>query len=237
MTNSDDIPRVTRIPGEYVGSPLKGWMPYDPTASKFKWWLKELMLGTVICFTLALETIGFAMSANIGASQGIHSAWILNVVCGIFGGRPALITGFSGASTACFRFFLGKPEDGKTVGEGIEYIYPTVILCGCFMFLFGLCRLAERTMNILSSSVMIGFCCGLAINICKSQFHFYEVCLATLQSLIFTTHARYTMPLFIFHFLRRRSVKSTLPLVRKFANMNLSVEKRLCGWLSLPSPS
>ena len=87
-----------------------------------------------------------------------HDHWILRSFC-----------------KSVFRFFLSTPVDGKTTGEGIEYIYPSVILAGCLMFLFGLMRLGERTMNILGSSVMIGFCCGLAITICKSQFKFYQV--------------------------------------------------------------
>lgn len=174
MIAVEDKVATVRIEVEKVGSPLKGWTPLDPKESKVSWYLREVCLGTVICFTLALESIGFALSAHIDASQGIHSAWILNVICGLFG-RPALIPGFSGASTACFRFFLTAPVDGKTVGEGIEYIYPSVIVCGCLMFIFGLLRLGDRTMNILGSSVMIGFCCGLAINISKSQMHFYEV--------------------------------------------------------------
>jgi len=175
MSPTPDKTAPIRVRGENVGSPLKGWAPMDPTTAKLGWYFKEIMLGLVICFTQTPETIGFALSAHIDPSQGLHSAWILGTMLGIFGGRPGMITGFSGASTSAFRFFLTLPGDGKSTGEGIEYIYPSVILTGCLMFLFGMLRLGERTMNILGSSVMIGFCCGLAITICKSQFHFYEV--------------------------------------------------------------
>jgi MFS superfamily sulfate permease-like transporter len=174
MTSSDK-PASGRIRGQNVGSPLKGWTPLDPNASKFQWYTKEIMLGLVVCFTQTPETIAFALSGHIDPSQGLHSAWILGVICAVFGGRPAMINGYSGASTSVFKTFLPPPEEGKTVGEGIEYIYPTVMLVGSLMILFGALRLGDFTINLIGSSVMIGFSCGLAITICKAQFHFYEV--------------------------------------------------------------
>jgi len=176
MTPSlSDKPIAGRIRGENVGSPFKGWKPLDPTAAKVSWYFKEIMLGLVVCFTQTPVTIAFSLSAYIDPSQGLHSTWILGVICAVFGGRPAMINGFSGSSTTLIKTFLTPPVDGKTVGEGIEYMYPTIILTGCLMLLFGLLRLGDRVINLVGSSVMIGFSCGLAITICKSQFLFYEV--------------------------------------------------------------
>ena len=188
-------PRMTRatekdplIPNsmgiENVGSPIKGWIPRDPSTSIVSWYFKEIMLGLVVCFTQTPETIAFALSAHVDPSQGLHSAWILGVICAIFGGRPAMINGFSGASASAIKTFLPPPVDGKTVGEGIEYIYPSIVVVGLLMIIFGALRLGDVTINLIGSSVMIGFSCGLAITICKAQFHFYEhtVCSSTDRS-------------------------------------------------------
>ena len=75
-----------------------------------------------------------------------------------------MINGFSGASASVFKTFLPAPVDGKTFGEGIEYIYPTVILAGCLMVLFGLLRLGDRTINLVGRSL------GTYINYPRSYF-------------------------------------------------------------------
>lgn len=176
MTYSTEKDRLIQAPTKVVnvGNLLSGWTPIDPTTNIASWYFKEFMLGLVVCFTQTPETIAFALSAHIDPSQGLHSAWILGVICAIFGGRPAMINGFSGASASAIKTFLPPPVDGKTVGEGIEYLYPSIILVGFFMIMFGFFRLGDFTTNLIGSSVMIGFSCGLAIIICKAQFHFYE---------------------------------------------------------------
>jgi SulP family sulfate permease len=177
MTFSSEKDRLIPAHGKVVksvGDQREGWAPLDPDVSLLSWYLKEILLGLVVCFTQTPETIAFSLSAHIDPSQGLHSAWIVGIICAVFGGRPAMINGFSGASASAVKTFIPPPIEGKSIGEDIEYLYPSVILVGCLMIIFGTFRLGDFTVNLIGSSVMIGFSCGLAITICKAQFHFYE---------------------------------------------------------------
>ena len=156
-------PASVRIRGQNVGSPLKGWEPLDPTTAKLTWYFKEIMLGLVICFTQTPETIGFALTAHVDPSQvrfisntnlwkfsiislfinifvctwkGLHSAWILGTILAVFGGRPAMITGFSGASArVCFDSFcphrLTEKRLVKALSTFILPSYSQAALCFC----------------------------------------------------------------------------------------------------------
>ena len=100
--SADTKPASVRIRGEHVGSPLKGWEPLDPTAAKLSWYIKEIILGLVICFTQTPETIAFALTAHIDPSQVRFISSPMRVVAYVFI-RSAL---FMPSSHALVRVFI-----------------------------------------------------------------------------------------------------------------------------------
>jgi SulP family sulfate permease len=75
-----------------------------------------------------------------------------------------MVNGATGAFAAIIATFI--PESG----EGLEYLFPSVILGGFFMILFKVLQ-AEGLVKLVPDTVMIGFCNGLAIVIGLAQLH------------------------------------------------------------------
>ena len=53
-----------------------------------------------ICFAQVPESIAFAYMAHVKAPVALHAAWEIGLVCGIFGGRPGMVNGATGAFAA-----------------------------------------------------------------------------------------------------------------------------------------
>jgi len=162
--------------GLHVGGLKYGWAPYDSTVDKKQWYLKEALLGLVICFAQIPERVAFAFLANVDPSVGIHAAWQVGLICSALGGRPAMVNGATGAFAAIIATFIPAPLDGQTNGQGIEYLFPSVILAGCLMFVFSILKAGRFVINLIGSTVMLGFCNGLAVVIGRAQLHPFEVC-------------------------------------------------------------
>merc|ERR1719395_434071 len=88
---------------------------------------REAMLGVTIAFAQIPESVAFAFLANVKPPVALHAAWMVGLICSLFGGRPGMVNGATGAFAAIISTFL--PESG----EGIEYLFPSVILAGIFM--------------------------------------------------------------------------------------------------------
>jgi SulP family sulfate permease len=107
--------------------------------------------------------------ANVPPPVALHAAWMVGLICSVFGGRPAMVNGATGAFAAIIGTFLPEPEPGQ-YAEGFEYLFPSVMMAGAIM---GLCTLlrVDRLIVLVPATVMIGFCNGLAIVIGLAQTH------------------------------------------------------------------
>ena len=84
----------------------------------------------------------------------------MGFISSIFGGRPGMISGATGA-VAVVLVALAK-------SHGVEYIFATVVLAGILQMLAGLFRLG-KFMRLVPHPVIFGFVNGLAIIIFMSQ--------------------------------------------------------------------
>jgi len=103
----------------------------------------------------------------------LHAAWIVGLVCSLFGGRPGMVNGATGAFAAIIATMLPKPTIDGGNGEGVERLFPAVMLAGVLMMLVSGFKLS-RFILLLPAPVMIGFCNGLAIVIGKAQLHPFD---------------------------------------------------------------
>ena len=120
----------------------------------------EILSGLTVALALVPEAIAFAFIAGLSPLVGLYAAFSMGLITAIFGGRPGMISGATGA-VAVVIVALAKTY-------GVEYIFATVILAGLLQMSFGVLRLG-KFIRLVPQPVMYGFVNGLAIVIFMSQ--------------------------------------------------------------------
>lgn len=121
----------------------------------------ELLSGLTVALALVPEAIAFSFVAGVSPTIGLYSAFFIGLICSLFGGRPGMISGATGAMAVVVVSLVAI--------HGVEYLFPTVILCGLLQVIVGTARLGVL-IRMVPHSVMLGFVNGLAIVICMAQF-------------------------------------------------------------------
>ncbi len=121
---------------------------------------REVLAGLVVALALIPEAISFSILAGVDPQVGLFAAFTMAVSIAFLGGRPAMITGATGAIALVI---APVAED-----HGLDYLLATVILGGLMQIAFGLAGTAQL-MRLLPRSVMVGFVNALAILIFLAQ--------------------------------------------------------------------
>ncbi|MEO9894283.1 SulP family inorganic anion transporter [Aurantibacter sp.] len=136
----------------------------------------EILSGLTVALALVPEAIAFALIPGFSPLTGLYAAFILCLITAIFGGRPGMISGATGAVAV---IFVGLILELKRNFPGIEpetilnYVFATVIIAGLLQILAGFLRLG-KFIRLVPHPVMFGFVNGLAIIIFMAQFpNFY----------------------------------------------------------------
>ncbi|MFN3756080.1 MAG: SulP family inorganic anion transporter [Flavobacterium sp.] len=137
----------------------------------------EVLSGITVALALVPEAIAFAMIAGFSPLTGLYAAFVMGLVTAIFGGRPGMISGATGAIAV---IFVGLILELRNTFPDIspetilQYVFATVILAGLMQILAGFLRLG-KFIRLVPHPVMFGFVNGLAIIIFMAQFpSFYE---------------------------------------------------------------
>ncbi len=120
----------------------------------------EILSGLTVALALVPEAVAFALIAGLSPLTGLYAAFMMGLVTSIFGGRPGMISGATGA-VAVVLVVLAK-------SHGVEYIFATVILAGIIQMLAGFLKLG-KLIRLVPHPVIFGFVNGLAIIIFMSQ--------------------------------------------------------------------
>ena len=120
----------------------------------------EILSGLTVALALVPEAIAFALIAGLSPLTGLYAAFTMGLVTSIFGGRPGMISGATGA-VAVVIIALAK-------SHGVEYIFGAVILAGILQMSAGFLRLG-KFIRLVPHPVMFGFVNGLAIVIFLAQ--------------------------------------------------------------------
>lgn len=121
----------------------------------------EILSGLTVALALVPEAIAFAFVAGVSPIIGLYSAFFIGLIAAVFGGRPGMISGATGAMAVVVVSLVAI--------HGLEYLFPAVILCGLLQIGIGSARLGVL-IRMVPHSVMLGFVNGLAIVICMAQF-------------------------------------------------------------------
>ncbi len=125
----------------------------------------EVLSGLTVAIALVPEAIAFALIAGLSPLTGLYAAFVLGLVTSIFGGRPGMISGATGA-IAVVIVSLAKTH-------GVEYVFAAVVLAGILQFTAGVLRLG-KLMRLVPHPVIFGFVNGLAIIIFTSQLEQFK---------------------------------------------------------------
>ena len=126
----------------------------------------DLLSGLTVALALVPEAVAFSFIAGVGPLVGLYAAFFVCLITGIFGGRPGMISGATGALAVVMVTLVAV--------HGIEYLFAAVVLMGFIQMLAGLFKLG-RFARLVPHSVMLGFVNGLAIVIFLAQMSHFKV--------------------------------------------------------------
>ena len=127
---------------------------------------QNVFSGLTVALAMVPEAIAFAFVAHVHPLTGLYAAFLMCLITAVFGGRPGMISGATGA--------LAVVMVSLVVTHGVEYLFATVILMGLIQLLAGALRLG-KFIRMVPHPVMLGFVNGLALVIFMAQLgHFKD---------------------------------------------------------------
>lgn len=120
----------------------------------------EILSGLTVALALVPEAIAFALIAGLSPLTGLYAAFVMGLITSIFGGRPGMISGATGAVAVVLV--------ALAMSHGVEYVFATVVLAGIIQVLAGVLKLG-KLMRLVPQPVIFGFVNGLAIIIFMAQ--------------------------------------------------------------------
>tara|TARA_B100000575_G_scaffold135442_1_gene108000 strand:- start:443 stop:2134 length:1692 start_codon:yes stop_codon:yes gene_type:complete len=126
----------------------------------------EFLAGITVSLALVPEAVAFAFVAGVAPLVGLYAAFIVGLITAIFGGRPGMISGATGA--------LAVVMVSLVTVHGEQYLFATVILMGIIQLIAGFLKLG-KFIRMVPQPVMLGFVNGLAIVIGLAQLGQFKV--------------------------------------------------------------
>ena len=135
----------------------------------------DVFSGLTVALALVPEAVAFAFVAGVDPLVGLYAAFMIGLITSIFGGRPGMISGATGALAVVMVSLVAQ---GNALGDaadnlGLYYLFLTVILMGFIQILAGILKLG-KFVRLIPHPVMMGFVNGLAIVIFLSQLGMFK---------------------------------------------------------------
>src|SRR6056300_1682397 len=126
----------------------------------------EILSGLTVALALVPEAIAFAFVAHVHPLVGLYAAFIVGLITALFGGRPGMISGATGA--------LAVVMVALVIEHGLEYLFATLVLMGLLQIFAGVMQWG-KFIRLVPHPVMLGFVNGLAIVIFLAQLTQFKV--------------------------------------------------------------
>ncbi|MCU1287823.1 MAG: sulfate transporter [Acidobacteria bacterium] len=126
----------------------------------------EILSGLTVALALVPEAVAFSLIAGVSPLIGLYSAFIIGLITAVFGGRPGMISGATGAIAVVVIALVAT--------HGVEYLFAAVVLMGLIQMLIGFLKLG-KFIRLVPHAVMFGFVNGLAIVIFMAQLDQFKV--------------------------------------------------------------
>ena len=126
----------------------------------------ELLSGLTVALALVPEAVAFAFVAGVHPLVGLYAAFMVGLITALFGGRPGMISGATGALAVVMVALVAQ--------HGVEYLFATVVLMGLLQIFAGVMQWG-KFIRLVPHPVMLGFVNGLAIVIFLAQLTQFKV--------------------------------------------------------------
>lgn len=147
----------------------------------------DILSGLTVALALVPEAVAFAFVAGLDPLVGLYGAFIMGIITAVFGGRPGMISGATGAMAVVMVHMI---QEGNAVGLaldnaipnlGLQWLLATLLIVGMMQILGGIARLG-KFVRLIPHPVMMGFVNGLAIVIFLSQLGMFKETVNGVQS-------------------------------------------------------
>lgn len=134
----------------------------------------DILSGLTVALALVPEAVAFAFVAGVDPLVGLYGAFMMGIVTALFGGRPGMISGATGAMAVVMVHLIQKGNEvGMTLEApienlGLQWLFITLLFVGGIQILAGIFKLG-KFVRLIPHPVMMGFVNGLAIVIFLSQ--------------------------------------------------------------------
>ena len=139
----------------------------------------DILSGLTVALALVPEAVAFAFVAGIDPLVGLYGAFMMGIVTALFGGRPGMISGATGAMAVVMVHMIQKGNEvGATLevpieNLGLQWLFITLLIVGAIQISAGVLRLG-KFVRLIPHPVMMGFVNGLAIVIFLSQLGLFK---------------------------------------------------------------
>ena len=171
LKGKDLINSVT-FAASFKKNPLKPFQLIDKsTGGSIK---NDILSGLTVALALVPEAVAFAFVAGISPIVGLYGAFMMGLVTSIFGGRPGMISGATGAMAVVMVHLVSEGNAlGGSDSMGLQYLFAALLLTGIIQIFAGLFRLG-KFVRMIPYPVIMGFVNGLAIVIFISQLGMFK---------------------------------------------------------------
>ncbi|MDA0974093.1 MAG: SulP family inorganic anion transporter, partial [Bacteroidetes bacterium] len=97
---------------------------------------EDLLSGLTVALALVPEAVAFAFVAGVPPIVGLYGAFMMGLVTALFGGRPGMISGATGAMAVVMVHMIQQGNQvGMALSEpvdmlGIQWLFITLLIVG-----------------------------------------------------------------------------------------------------------
>ncbi len=139
----------------------------------------DVLSGLTVALALVPEAVAFSFVAGVDPLVGLYGAFMMGIVTALFGGRPGMISGATGAMAVVMVHMIQKGNEvGLSLAQpienlGLQWLFITLLIVGAIQIAAGVFRLG-KFVRLIPHPVMMGFVNGLAIVIFLSQLNLFK---------------------------------------------------------------
>lgn len=140
----------------------------------------DILSGLTVALALVPEAVAFAFVAGVDPIVGLYGAFMMGLITSIFGGRPGMISGATGAMAVVMADLvtegnlLGLTLETPVEGLGTYWLFFALLIVGGIQVLAGALKLG-KFVRLIPHPVMMGFVNGLALVIFLAQLNLFKV--------------------------------------------------------------
>ncbi len=139
----------------------------------------DILSGLTVALALVPEAVAFAFVAGLDPIVGLYGAFIMGFITSVFGGRPGMISGATGAMAVVMVDMIrrgntyGLSMDQPIENLGLQWLLIALLLVGAIQISAGLFKMG-KFVRLIPRPVMMGFVNGLAIVIFLAQLGMFK---------------------------------------------------------------